>query len=217
MRVWCIAAGLSLGLIAAPTFAQTPATKAPPQTTPASKPAAPPQATAPRPTPPPEFPAGAKVAYIDIQRIASESAAGKASSAQVQALIKKKQDEGAARAKTLQDNQTRLQQGGSVMSDDARAKLQRDIEQEQVDAQRFQQDAQREINDLQQQLQADFERKLMPIITKLVNDKGIQVLLSRADAGIVWASPSLDLTEEVIKRLDDANAAKPPAGQPQLR
>lgn len=215
MRVWCIAAGLSLGLMAAPTFAQTPATNAPPQTAPATKPA-PPQATAPTPTPPPAFPAGAKVAYIDIQRIASESQAGKASSGQVQALVKKKQDEGAARAKTLQDNQTKLQQSGSVMSDDARTKLQHEIEQEQVDAQRFQQDAQREINDLQQQLQADFERKLMPIIDKLVNEKGIQVLLSRADAGIVWASPSLDLTDEVIKRLD-GTVAKPPAGQPKLR
>jgi outer membrane protein len=213
--VWCIAAALSLGLIAAPTFAQTPATKAPPQTAPASR-TAPPQATAPKPTPPPAFPAGAKVAYIDIQRIASESAAGKASSAQVQALVKKKQDEGAARAKALQDNQAKLQQSGSVMSDDARTKLQHQIEQEQVDAQRFQQDAQREINDLQQQLQADFERKLMPVINKLVTEKGIQVLLSRADAGIVWASPSLDLTDEVIKRLDDT-VAKPPAGQPKLR
>lgn len=216
MRVWCIAAALSLGLIAAPTFAQTPATKAPPQTAPASR-TAPPQATAPKPTPPPAFPAGAKVAYIDIQRIASESAAGKASSAQVQALVKKKQDEGAARAKALQDNQAKLQQSGSVMSDDARTKLQHQIEQEQVDAQRFQQDAQREINDLQQQLQADFERKLMPVIDKLVTDKGIQVLLSRADAGIVWANPALDLTDELIKRLDDAAAAKPPAGQPKLR
>ncbi|HEY7792107.1 MAG TPA: OmpH family outer membrane protein [Vicinamibacterales bacterium] len=215
MRVWCLAAGLSCALLAAPTFAQTPPPKKPAPTVPAAKPATPPEVTAPRPEPPPVFPAGAKVAYIDIQRIAAESSAGRVASGQVQALIKKKQDEGAARAKMLQDNQAKLQQGGSVMSDDARAKLQQQVEQEQVDAQRFQQDAQREINDLQQRLQAEFEKKLMPVIDKIVTEKGIQVLLSRSDAGIVWASPSLDLTDEIIKRFDDT--AKPPTGQPRLR
>jgi len=195
MRVWCIAVGLSLGLMAAPTFAQTPA---------------PPAVPAAKPEPPRPFPEGAKVAYIDIQRIAAQSAPGRASSAKVQALVKKKQDEAAVRAKALQDKQQRLQQGGSVMSEEARDKLQHEVEQDQVDAQRFQQDAQREVQDLQQQLQQEFEKKLMPVIEAVVNEKGVQVLLSRGDAGIVWANPDLDLTDEVIRKLDAATE-KPPA------
>ena len=215
MRVWCIAVGLSLGLMAAPTFAQTAATQKPAEPAPPAR-TAPPAVTAAKPEPPVPFPEGAKVAYIDIQRIAAESAPGRASSARVQALVKQKQAQGAVKAKQLQEDQQKLQQSGSVMSDSARDKLQQQVEQEQVDAQRFQQDAQREIQDLQQDLQQQFEKKLMPVIQQVVTEKGVQVLLSRGDAGIVWASPSLDLTDEVIRKLDAATA-KPPALKPPLR
>lgn len=205
MRVWCIAVGLSLGLMAAPAFAQTAATH---------KPAAPP-APAAKAQPPAPFPAGAKIAYVDIQRIAAESSAGRASSARVQALVKQKQAEGSAKAKQLQADEQRLQQSGSVMSDDARTALQQKVQQEQIDVRRFQEDAQRQIQDLQQDLQQKFEQKLMPVIQQVVTEKGVQILLSRADAGIVWATPSLDLTSEVIQKLDAEQ--KPAARKPGLR
>ena len=77
----------------------------------------------------------------------------------------------------------------------------------------MQQDAEAELQELQQQLQLDFQRKLIPVIQQLVAEKGLQILLSQADAGIVWADPGLDLTAEVIKRFDAAATAapKPPA------
>lgn len=209
MRVWCIAMGLSLGLVAAPTFAQTPAPA------PAQKPA-PPAVQPVKPEPPRPFPEGAKVAYIDIQRIAAQSAAGRVSSDKVQALVKQKQAEAASRAKSLQDKQQKLQQSGSVMSDEARDKLQKEVQQDQIDAQRFQQDAQRQVQELQQELQQQFEKKLMPVIEAVVNEKGVQILLSRGDAGIVWANPDLDLTDEVIRKLDAATE-KPPAPKPGVR
>ncbi len=207
MRVWCIAMGLSLGLVAAPTFAQTPA--------PAQKPA-PPAVQAAKPEPPRPFPEGAKVAYIDIQRIAAQSAAGRASSEKVQALVKQKQAEAASRTKSLEEKQQKLQQSGSVMSDEARDKLTKEVQQDQIDAQRFQQDAQRQVQDLQQELQQQFEKKLMPVIEAVVNEKGVQILLSRGDAGIVWANPDLDLTDEVIRKLDTATE-KAPAPKPGVR
>src|SRR5262245_24911359 len=90
--------GLLLG--AAPTFAQNqqkPAAPAPaPNPAPAAPapkpaPAAPAPAAAPQPAPPVlPFPEGAKVAYIDIQRIIAESTEGKAASNKVKALNDKK-------------------------------------------------------------------------------------------------------------------------------
>ena len=81
-----------------------------------------------RPQPPPPFPQGAKVGLVNLQQIASLSVEGKASTARVQALITKKQTEAAAKAKALQDNQTKLQQGGALLNDAARAQLEKDIE-----------------------------------------------------------------------------------------
>jgi len=71
----------------------------------------------------------------------------------------------------------------------------------------MQQDAQAELNELQQDLQNDFQRKLMPVLEKMAQEKGLQFLFSGADAGLIWAEPGLDLTDEAVKRLDAAEKA----------
>jgi Skp family chaperone for outer membrane proteins len=212
MRGFAIAASLGLLLSAVPGVAAQGAQTKPTQAKPAQTPPPPAQATpAPAPPaaqPPPPFPQGAKFAYVNIQRIAGESREGRVSSSRVQALIQKKESEGAEKAKSLQANQQKLQQSGTVMSDTARAQLEKEIERQQIETQRFQQDAQAEINELQGELQSDFQRKLLPVLQQLAQEKGLEILFSAADAGIVWAEPGLDLTAEAIKKLDAA-APKP--------
>ena len=192
---------LAFVLSAGPGFAQAAA-------------AQPPAQAAPAPQPPAAFPQGAKVALVNLQQIAQLSVDGKASTAKVQALITKKQAEAAAKAKQLQDNQSKLQQSGALMNDAARAQLEKDIERQTLEQQRFEQDAQAEVMELQTQLQGDFQEKLFPILNQMVLEKGLQLLFSAADAGIIAADPGIDLTLEAIKRFDAATAsgaAKPAA------
>jgi len=190
---------LALVLSAAPGYAQA-----------AAQPPAAPAQPAPAPQPPPPFPQGAKVGLVNLQQIASLSVEGKASTTRVQALITKKQAEAAAKAKALQDNQTKLNSGGALLNDVARAQLEKDIERQTVENDRFQQDAQAEITELQTQLQGDFQQKLFPVLNQLVQEKGLHVLLSAADAGVIIADPAIDLTLEAIKRFD-AVGSKPAA------
>jgi outer membrane protein len=205
-RSGVVVLSLALVLSAAPGFAQAPA----------PQPAAPPAQTAPAPPPQPPaaFPQGAKIAVVNLQQIAGLSNEGKASTAKVQALIAKKQAEAGAKAKQLQDNQAKLQQSGSLMNDAARAQLEKDIERQQVESDRFQQDAQAEITELQQQLQNDFQQKLFPVLEQMLKEKGLHALFSAGDAGIIWIEPGIDLTAEAIKRFDAATGAKPAAAAP---
>jgi Skp family chaperone for outer membrane proteins len=203
---------LALVSSASPVFAQAaaqPAAPAPARPAPAAPAAA--AQPAPAPQPPAPFPQGAKIAFVNLQAIAQLSSDGKAANAKVQALAQKKQSEGAAKTKTLQDNQQKLQTSGSVMNDTARAQLEKDIERQTVEGQRFEQDAQAELTELQQQLQQEFQRKLMPILEALSKEKGLQALLSAADSGVVWADPGLDLTLEAVKKMDAGAAAAKPA------
>ena len=212
MKVAVITASLALGLSAAPVLAQAPARPAQPAparpATPAPAPAAVPA------TPPAPFPAGAKIAYVNLQQIANLSAEGKGLTAKVQALMQKKQNEAAAKSKALADNQTKLQQSGALMSEAARTALEKDIERMNLEGQRFQQDAQAEINELSQQLQNEFQQKLFPILDLVAKDRGVDLLLSAADAGMVWAAPGLDLTMDAVKKLDEKMGAKPTAAAP---
>jgi outer membrane protein len=221
MRAVAIATALALVSSAAPVFAQaapagqTPARPAPAQPAPRPAPAQP-AATqpAPPPQPPAPFPQGAKVGFVNLQAIAQLSAEGKAANSKVQALAQKKQTEGQTKSKALQDNQQKLQTSGSVMSEQARSQLEKEIERQTVEGQRFEQDAQSELNELQQQLQTEFQKRLMPILEQLSKEKGLQVLLSAADSGVIWADPGLDLTLEAVRKLDSMNGARPTAAAP---
>ena len=212
MRGSAIAASLALSvfaLSAAPVLAQTPAAPAKPAAV-QPKPAAPaqPPASAPMPAQPPApFPAGAKIAFFNPQAVFQASADGRAAVTRVNALIQKKQTENADKAKLLQGNQQKLQTSGSVMNETARVQLEKEIEKQTKDAERFQQDAQAEINELQQEVQSDFVKKLSPIVEALANEKGLHIVFNASESGIAWAAPGLDLTADVIKRLDAA--AKP--------
>ena len=216
MRRFTVAVVLSLALGAVPTLALAQAKPATPQQkppvtvpAPATQKPAPPAIQTP-PQPPKPFPEGAKIAYMNIPRIAAESTEGKASTLKVNALREKKLAELNAKNKQLEAAQQKLNSGG-LLSEDARATAQKEVERIQVEIQRMQQDAEAEMNDLQQQLQLDFQRKLSPIIQQVAVEKGIHVLLSQTDAGMVWADPGLDLTADIIKRFDAAMAtAKPP-------
>jgi Skp family chaperone for outer membrane proteins len=217
MKVVVIAASLALALSAAPAFAQAAAGQARPRpAAPATPAPAPAQAApAPPPAPPAPFPTGAKIAFVNLQQIANQSAEGKALTAKVQALMQKKQVEAQTKQKALADAQQKLQSSGTLLSDTARDALAKDIERMNVEGQRFQQDAQAEINELSQQLQNEFQQKLFPILDQLVKEHDLHLLLSAADAGIVAGNPGIDLTMEAVKKLDDktvAGGTKPTSG-----
>src|SRR5437870_163959 len=206
MRGSAIAASLALSLMvlsAGPVFAQTPvqAKPAQPMPAPAQPPAQPPPAPA-AAQPPAPFPLGAKVAFFNPQAVFQNSIDGKAAVGRVNALIQKKQTENADKAKLLQGNQQKLQTSGSVMNEAARSQLEKEIEKQQKDAERFQQDAQAEINELQQEVQNEFLKKVQPIIDQIATEKGLHMVFNATEAGFAWANLGLDLSAEIIKKLD---------------
>jgi outer membrane protein len=217
MRVFAVV--LMLGLSAAPSLAQAPAPAAPrpaaPQT-PAPRPAAPAPAPAPAAVVPQApavpFQAGLKYAYINVQQVAAESVEGKAANDKVKALNDQKVKELNDRNRAIQAAQQKLDQGGTVLNDQARGQLQSEVERLQRDLQRFTEDAQQDVTALQQQLQEEFQRKLNPVIDRVAREKQVHMIFSAADSGLVWADPTLNLTPDVIKAFD--GAAPAPAARP---
>jgi outer membrane protein len=220
LKIMILMPALGVMLAAAPALAQTTAQQPPAQQPPAQQPPAqqqppakPPLAPAPqppaKPAAPAPFPEGAKIAYVDIQAIASNSAEGKAATARLDDLKKKKNAELVTKGNQLKAAQDKLQQGGSVMNDQAMRQLQKDIERMQREIDAAQQDAQNEVNEMTQDLQNEFQEKLNPIIEELRKEKGLQLIFSMRDSGLVAGDPGLDLSAEVIKRFDAASKAGP--------
>ena len=222
-KMFAIAA-LGVALTAGPTLAQTPGTAKPPaaQTPGTVKPAetqkpappatqkpAEPAAAAPAPAAAPKpFPEGAKIAYIDLQYIASNSAEGRAATTRIQEYAKKKQAELEGKQKALEAARNKLLQGGTVLSDAARGQMEKDIDKMARELQFAQQEAQSEQQQLTQDLQNEFQTRLNPVIDVVANEKGLHYVLSIADSGVVWVNTGLNISAEVMKRLDAAAKTK---------
>ena len=67
------------------------------------------------------------------------------------------------------------------------------------------------------ELQEELQIRLSPIIQQVATERGLHMLFSVVDSGLVWADPSLDITPEVIQKFDaapNAAAAPKPAAAP---
>jgi outer membrane protein len=207
--VLALSAGAAMAQTTPATPAPAPGTQKPTAPAPATPAPAPPAAQTPPAAPPKPFPEGAKIAYVSVQAIASNSVEGKAATAKLAEYQKKKAGELGEKNKALQAAQTKLQQGGSVLNDQARGQLEKEIEKMNREIQFFQQDAQTEGQELQNQLQTEFQEKLNPILEQVANEKGLHMVIDIANSGAVWANTGLDLTAEVIRRFDASSKTAP--------
>lgn len=208
------AAAVAVAVTAAPAMAQTTPPAQPPVKPPATTPTTPaPAPTPPAPAPgeaPRPYPEGAKIAYVDLQAVASGSVEGKAATSRLQELEKKKVAEITEKNKALESARTKQQTSSGIMNDSARLALEKEVDKLQRELQYMQQEAQAERNQLQSELQVEFQRKLNPILEQIGKEKGLHMLVDIQNSGAVWVDTGLDLTSEVIKRLDANKPAAPP-------
>ncbi len=153
-----------------------------------------------------------KIAVIDIDRVAQESKPGKELFEKLRVENDQLAAERQKREQEIRDLQTKA--ASDVLSQDAQARLQREIERKRTDAQRWLEDAQRDFQEKQQTEEAAFQAKLGPIVEAVAREAGIGLIL-RATPGLTFVlDPSLDLTPLVIQRLNSepAGDAASPTG-----
>jgi outer membrane protein len=187
------AVALTLGVVLPAGTASAQAAPAP------ARPAAPATPVAQAAAAPVPFQEGLKYAYIDLQRVAAESNEGKAAAGRIKEFQESKASELNGKNKALQAAQQKLDQGGSLMNDQARAQLQAEIERQQRDIQRASEDAQQDLQNFSQQVQVDFNNKLNPVVDKVAQEKKVHFVFSAADSGLIWADPTMNLTPDVIR------------------
>lgn len=180
---------LAAVITAGPAFAQT---QTPP---PAPKPAAPAAPQAPAPVP---FPEGSKIAYVDFQRVASESELGKAAAAKITDFQKAKQTEAQNKNKALQAMLDKQKTQGSVLSEAASKQLELDIAKAQRDLQYFQNEAQAEAETLNNDLMREFQQKVLPIVQQVATERGLHMVFDQGS--FIFANRGLDITPEIITR-----------------
>ena len=158
------------------------------------------------PTPPPApvpFPADAKVGFVDMQYVISESKLGKVGMEKIQALSAKQNTERTQRSTEIQKLQQDLQAGATVLTPAVINEKNADLERKTREAQFLAQSQQAELESLNKQLLSDFETKVLPLVEQIRAERNLWLIFT-ADTPIAAGHPGLNLSLEVIKRLDSA-------------
>ncbi|HUL74634.1 MAG TPA: OmpH family outer membrane protein [Vicinamibacterales bacterium] len=208
-RFVLVTAFVALGAAGLSARQTPPPASQPPTRPPAGQQTPPPLPTAPKPaaTPTPAatpvpFPADSKIAFINMQYIVSESKLGKAGTAQMKTLTDKQQADLAEKNNAIRALQQKIQTQSALVTAAAQAQMTSELEKLQRDLQYAQNEAQAQADELNQKLLSDFQEKVLPIVDAIAKEKGLYAVWSVQDAGVAYVQPGLDLSAEVIKRLD---------------
>jgi Skp family chaperone for outer membrane proteins len=186
---------LSTFLVAGAATAQTPAAPAAPA--PAAPAAQAPAAPAQVP-----FPADAKIGFVNLQGILLNSALGRAGQEKLKALTDKQNADIGAKTKELQTLQQEIQSGQNVLAPAVLTQKTRDAEQRQRELQLLQEQARSDFEALQSDLLDDFGAKVLPIIEQVRAERNLWVIFAPNEGTVAAMHNGLDLSAEVVRRLD---------------
>ena len=184
----------------------------------ASSTAPPPAQKTPAPAPaaalpaPAVFPAEARFAFVNLQFVIGESKTGKAGLAEFRKIQETRDAELQQMAKEIAALQEKLNTTQLMLTADALRTLQNQIGDKQRRLQ-FESDTRdAELQRLSREIMDGLGAKVMPIVDGLRKEKGLWAIFGvRQDPGgleLVSVDPGLDLSAEVIKRLDAASGVK---------
>jgi outer membrane protein len=151
-----------------------------------------------------------KIAIVNSQKAFETCAEGKRALAQLQDKDTKikadlqKMDDG------IRLLENRMNTGRLTMTNEALMALQADIDRQTTARKRYEEDATRDQQQLSANLIQKIRTEMVAIIEALAKEKGLELVLDTATSGVVTASPTIDITDEIVKRYDSTKAPAPP-------
>ena len=149
-----------------------------------------------------------KVGVINSQDVLERSAEGKRVIARLQERDKKNQADITKIDEEIRQLETRISTQRLTLSEEALDQLNIDLEKKRTARNRMAEDSYRDFQELQVKLFNKVQSELIPLIEQLGKEKGIDIIFDLGKSGAVYFNPTIDITEEVIKRYD---ASKAPA------
>ncbi len=149
-----------------------------------------------------------KVGYVDLQRALLEVGEGQAAKARLKTEMEKKKGELDAEQAKLTDDKAVLDKQGAMMSEEVRTQKFTEWQKRLYDAMQKAQKVQIDLQDKERtELKKIFDR-MDPIIASIAEREGLTMVFEKTDSGLVYAPPSLDLTNELVRTYNQKHPAK---------
>ena len=144
-----------------------------------------------------------KLGYVDLQRALTEVDEGKSAKRRLQGVLDAKQKDLDREQEALRKEKEVLDKQASMMSEETRIQKQTDLQKKLFDlAQKWEKGKQEMATKERTELQGIFQ-KMDPIIATIAQREGLTMVFEKTDSGLVYAPPSLDLTNELVRLYND--------------
>jgi len=152
-----------------------------------------------------------KIGLINIQRAIIESNEGRVAIERLQKQFAPKQTDLQTRQAEIEKLRKQLAEQEKTLSDDARASLVRQIETKTKDFNRANEDATNDAQQAEAQAVNEIGQKMMKVLDEYARKFGYHVVfdVGSPQSPVLWASASVDLTDDIIKLY---NSTEPAAG-----
>ena len=134
---------------------------------------------------------------------------GKAATGKLQELEKKKVGEIQAKTKQLEDAKTKQQTSSTIMNDAPRLSLEKEVDKLTREVQFLQQEAQSDRHALPGRAAGRVPAQAEPVLERSARKRACTCWSTSRTPAPIWVDTGLDLTQEVIKRLDAASKTAP--------
>ncbi len=150
-----------------------------------------------------------KIAIINSQKAFETSAEGKKALGQLQDLDTRIKTNLQKMDDAIRLLENRLNTGRLTMTNEAVIGIQSDIDKKTTERKRYEEDQAREAQQLSANLIQKIRNEMVTIIENLAKERGLELVLDTATSGVVTASPTIDITDEVVRRYDQSKSATP--------
>ena len=152
----------------------------------------------------------AKYAVINVRQAIVTTAEGKLASSQLQSQFAPRQGELEGIQKQITDLQNRLNNGARTLSDDEKARLQRQGDLLTHEFQRKQDDLNEEVTAAQSDIVDTIGRKMIDVLNRYAKENGLGLILDSSAQGspVVYSSTEMDVTEAIVRLYDQAYPVK---------
>ncbi len=164
-----------------------------------------------------------KIAIINIQDAITRTLEGQQLAKDLQGKYGPTRDKLGRLQNEIQSLRDQLSRGANTMSDEARNKLGRELQNKERDLKRDSEDAQLEFNQAQQSALGDISGKLMTVIDKYAKENSFAIVLdvSSPQSPVLYAVNEILITNSIIELYDKeypvasaGEAAASPAAKP---
>jgi outer membrane protein len=148
-----------------------------------------------------------KIAIVNIQSAILNTKQGQKAAADVQAKFSPRKTELDKKRSEIDALQEQLRKGSATMSDDAKERLQKDIEAGTKDLNRKGQDMNDDLEAEQGRLMQDLGGRMMKVVEEYATQNGFAVVLdvSNPQTDVLWAAASTNITPDIVRLFDVAN------------